>query len=586
MLALSLFGQFAFLAGAVFLSARRTIRAKGFLDGIIGGALWLYSLVIGGAFLFAVVIPSLLLLLGVDRQIVLKSFPEAIGVPPAVLLGWFPSFVFSIVIRYANDVMKMAQGKKPLRRPGFGERKHPVFSKTRRMKGTAHYDLAVVGGGIAGLYCCLRAPAGMSVALFEATDRVGGKIETVVMEGFQAEYGAMRFDPVRQPAVGMLLNELHLETEPFPEYNSPPVEERRTQYDLAAGEKDLNALELFTEAIGRVLGKSGPDLMGLTAQEMEDFQRRGRCGNCPFWQQGLWNVLSDVVSPDAIKYIVNDGSFFHMIHENPGVAGWMITWVKMLQMSPHLQGVRGGMERITQEMLARIRRKGVAVHLNHSLQALSAGRGKKLTLVFPAGQCTADHVILALPPHPLGSVHGLPEEIRGLLHSVIPIPLLKCFFVVKDPWWHENTPNRGIGDFPTRELHYYRQADRGNVMVYADRPCLNFWGRYVKAQYHDRAQINSDPDLPLAFAKRMKIDPGTILTYGIRDWGRDPYGGAGHLWRPGVEPWKVSEKLEAFALTDRGPANVHICGEAFSDFQGFMEGALHSADNALTKALE
>jgi hypothetical protein len=76
----------------------------------------------------------------------------------------------------------------------------------------------------------------------------------------------------------------------------------------------------------------------------------------------------------------------------------------------------------------------------------------------------------------------------------------------------------------------------------------------------------------------MKIDPAAILAYGIRDWGRAPYGGAGHLWRPGFEPWNVSAKLEAFSLTDRAPANVHICGEAFSDFQGFMEGVLRSGD--------
>jgi len=229
------------------------------------------------------------------------------------------------------------------------------------MKSAEHYDLAAVGGGIAGLYCCLHAPAGMKVALFEATDRVGGKIETVPMEGFQAEYGAMRFDPVHQPMVGELLGDLHLETGPFPEYNSPPVRERRTKCDLAAEEKDLNAPELFT---------------------------------------------------------------------------------------------------------------------------------------------------------------------RALSHAVLRLPLLKCFFVVKDPWWHEDIPNRGIGDFPARELHYYRQADRGNVMVYADRPCLNFWGRHVQAGCHDRAQINREPELPRAFARRMKIDPATILAYGIRDWGRAPYGGA------------------------------------------------------------
>ena len=448
-----------------------------------------------------------------------------------------------------------------------------------------HYDLVVVGGGIAGLYCCLHAPAGMRIALFEATGRVGGKIETVALEGFQAEYGAMRFDPGHQPMVEKLLQDLDLETEPFPEYNSPPVEGRRTRYDLAEDEKDLDALELFARAIGRVLGKSESELLSLTPQELEEFRRHGRHGGYYLWEQGLWNVLSDVISPGAIRYIMNDGSFFHMIHENPG-ALWMITWITMLQMSPALQGVRGGMERITDRMLARVQNKGIEIHLHHALQALTPDGGKKAILAFPAGTCTADHVILAVPPYPLRAVRGLPEGIRTLLHAVVPIPLVKCFFVVRDPWWHENTPNRGIGDIPTRELHYYRQGDRGNVMVYADRPCLSFWSRYVKGEYHDRAETNRDPELPLVFARQMKIEPETILACGIRDWTREPYGAAGHLWRTGVEPWDVSAKLEAFSLTGQAPENVHICGEAFSDFQGFMEGALRSAHRALAQALD
>jgi len=197
-------------------------------------------------------------------------------------------------------------------------------------------------------------------------------------------------------------------------------------------------------------------------------------------------------------------------------------------------------------MCARIEARGIEVHLNHTLQALTPNEGDRVALtfrpVFARQSCHSRSSSASLH-----AVRGLPEDIRTLLNSVIAIRLLKCFFVVRNPWWHENTPNRGIGGLPTREMHYYRQADRGNVMVYADRPCINFWCRYVQAGYHDRAEINRDPELPLAFARQMKIDPATILAYGIRDWTRDPYGGAGHLWRPGVEPWKVSAKLEAFS---------------------------------------
>lgn len=117
MLTLSLCGQFVCLAAALFLSARRTIRAKGFFAGIIGGALWLYSLLLGGTFLLSVVIPSVLILLGADKHAVIVSFPEAICMTPVFLLGWFPSIVFAVVVRYANDPMKITRGKKPERPP-------------------------------------------------------------------------------------------------------------------------------------------------------------------------------------------------------------------------------------------------------------------------------------------------------------------------------------------------------------------------------------------------------------------------------------------------------------------------------------
>ena len=115
MLMLSLCGQFVVLVAALFLSAKRTICAKSFFDGIIEGALWLYGLLIGGTFLLSVVIPGLLILLGADRHVVVDSFPEAICMTPVFLLGWFPSFVFSIIVRCANDLVMIARGKKPKR---------------------------------------------------------------------------------------------------------------------------------------------------------------------------------------------------------------------------------------------------------------------------------------------------------------------------------------------------------------------------------------------------------------------------------------------------------------------------------------
>jgi hypothetical protein len=173
------------------------------------------------------------------------------------------------------------------------------------------------------------------------------------MAGFNAEYGAMRFDPARQFMMGKLIQELDLETEPFPEGTSLSATKRRTVYDLAPGEKELTALESMQMAMQRVLGKSKKELFALTEAELEHFRREGRHRDKYLWQRGLWNVFSEILSHDAIKCMISEGSFYHFIHENPSAAGRMVTWVKMLQMSKHLQGIKNGMQRLTVNFLSK-----------------------------------------------------------------------------------------------------------------------------------------------------------------------------------------------------------------------------------------
>ncbi len=72
-----------------------------------------------------------------------------------------------------------------------------------------------------------------------------------------------------------------------------------------------------------------------------------------------------------------------------------------------------------------------------------------------------------------------------------------------------------------------------------------------------------------------------IHSYAIRDWSRPPYGAGCHAWVPGARSWEVRETLKAFNLTGGTTKNVHIVGEAFSDYHGFIEGALRSARDAI-----
>jgi lysine 2-monooxygenase len=87
-------------------------------------------------------------------------------------------------------------------------------------------DLAIVGGGIAGLYVAWRAAKsealrsrmgrGLSIELFEATPRIGGRLLSVKMPGvdFHAELGGMRYTS-NHILFRRTINDLQLQSKPF-----------------------------------------------------------------------------------------------------------------------------------------------------------------------------------------------------------------------------------------------------------------------------------------------------------------------------------------------------------------------------------
>jgi monoamine oxidase len=53
-----------------------------------------------------------------------------------------------------------------------------------------------------------------------------------------------------------------------------------------------------------------------------------------------------------------------------------------------------------------------------------------------------------------------------------------------------------------------------------------------------------------------------------------PYGGAWHTWNQGVKSWEVMKKIAA-PVPEMA---LHIVGEAWSTNQGWVEGALETAE--------
>jgi hypothetical protein len=67
-----------------------------------------------------------------------------------------------------------------------------------------------------------------------------------------------------------------------------------------------------------------------------------------------------------------------------------------------------------------------------------------------------------------------------------------------------------------------------------------------------------------------------------KNWGKWPYGGAWHCWKPGFKYDELIEKMRHPLPNE----NVFICGETYSVEQGWAEGALKTAERLLCEDLD
>jgi len=486
-------------------------------------------------------------------------------------------------------------------------------------------DTIIVGGGITGLYTCykLKQVKGINhtISLFEGTARFGGRIETVEMGGFLAEYGPMRFEKMAQPLLMDLITELGLETKYFTPYAA--ATDPDSLFDLTFDESGgrlhgnkLTTLELLKLGILRLLNASCGDMddpddprhlewWATLDEGYYSYVRNKATYNGKYlYQMGFWNALSLVLSHHAVSKIIHYGTFYHLIHFNPNAAEWIIFWLRGLHPNDELVGIDQGTEALILELVRRLDSSSdlsVSLHLNHRLTALLPQPDGQVLLEFQTDHTTvkalARHVVLALPLYPLMQLHPLlPGHIGELVDSVIPIPLVKCFFVNENPWWDESTPTQTrASSTPSREIHYDVKKEgsskRGIVMVYGDSPSMHYWTPFVQQQEHLKAEMNLDKRLVEGYlqylrsnlhntdVKEIDSEAALISCFGIRDWSRKPFEAGCHIWKAGVRVEEAIKELTAFSLdiSSLSNKNVHICGEAYSDFQGFIEGGLRTS---------
>jgi monoamine oxidase len=544
-----------------------------------------------------------------------------------------------------------------------------VVAKEKR-----HYDVAIVGAGVSGTYAAWRLAnsenyKGKTVALFEGSDRIGGRLYTLNLKGSKKqeipgckctlELGGMRFLE-RQKLVSGLVNTLGLVTADFKDgsgnhnyyvrgarFNDNDVQKAPwiLPYRFQSEETGKTAANLVKDAFLAAIGKSGCDLLALDVSR-EEVEKVKTKDNVPLFEVGLWNILSEELSPEAQNF-AQDLLGFNTIFENWNAAEAVRWFLKDLPSSGSSNGtsqeipagpkfITGGYETLPRTLLEEFKKAGGAYFDCYLLSKIETGGSGRpgVMLRFERTEkerkgktegwtqgfkrtgdridVRADQVILALGRRALELIDFSSLNARNIYEKVLPSisakPASKLILAFKGntPEWWERRGGYAATDLPLRQCYpiLRKDHDGGPCPVYLllagynDGRAVEFWNGYLdppRGLYDGLTLLRKDNPkkrekkfigrmLDQAHKQLIEVfGPGKPIpepTGGVyMDWTADPYGGGWHFWRPG---FKVSD---IFTMLDSGPFGndvpIYLCGEAWSPEQGWVEGALKSAERLL-----
>jgi monoamine oxidase len=484
-------------------------------------------------------------------------------------------------------------------------------------------DTAIVGGGVSGLYSAWRlsqsgVPASLNV--YEASERLGGRLDTVEVPALscKVEMGAMRFTS-SQLLVSRLLSHLNVPSEAFVNSTLQHMYLRGVSIPMGpsgplgpvpyrlAGLESAYPFVLLVQAMERAV----PNALSLTPVEWAQTIRDFRLGGKPLWEWGFWNLIQSVISNEGYQ-LISAGLGEQSISANWSAASalpMMCQIIKDVQQKDGLNRPTGGWVTLVDHLAAKIvATPGCNIEIGHTLRSIRAAANHEypIELLFESAEeataVSAKNVVLALPREALERVEFGREISRetkliNLFQQVMQIPAFKLYVAYDSPWWTDScgwSDGYSITDLPIRQVYYGAgQAGTpdctGRILMasYADFSSVQFWTGLTGMGSGQRNRIFQENGsggplnavLQVAAAQLREFHgiypklPEPVWS-AYADWSRGNYGAGWHAWLPGLDPnIAIPNMRKPF-----GELPIYICGEAFSYYQGWVEGALSSAE--------
>jgi monoamine oxidase len=392
-----------------------------------------------------------------------------------------------------------------------------------------HYDAVVVGGGPGGTYAAWQMQTGevaadsalpqdptqRSIALFELSDRIGGRLESIVppsMDSLYAEFGGMGYtsnDTILLAAV----QGLGLASEPFPHggasnilylrgvrfTNAQATDPSIVPYRLQADEQGIDPRALVPTTIEKVF----PGSSNWTEEQWQQATSQPYNGRS-LSDTGFWNFLLENMSNEALSYARDSmGHFFEVANWNCAQA---LPWY-MLDGNASYYTLTDGYDLLPKTMAQQFTSAGGDIFMStgvSSVQQVTSGpQGQTaMEILTTDGQsCTADLVVLALPRRSLELITSdVLAEAGALVGSVTGQPVMKVFCCYDEAWWTGLSIAQGSSgtDLPVGQVWYFGpDPETGKALLlgtYDDTLSTSFWEGLSSGPRFPSGSGNVDPN--------------------------------------------------------------------------------------------
>ncbi len=314
----------------------------------------------------------------------------------------------------------------------------------------------------------------------------------------------------------------------------------------------------------------------------------------PLTDWSISEAFASVLSPEAHRFVVDSfGYDSGMRPLNLGDAIQYLTGGGDPTAEARVPVI--GMDGVPLGLAGRFSAGGGAIHLEHELHGCALADGAVL-LRFAERDVIARKVVLTMAIPALRAVASASNALdtpawRQVLSSVEGFPATKLYLWYGRPWWRDGpaaVPGiRTTTDLVNRKVFYFDTRADSQAAVLAEytdgrhtQPWVDLAGGASNGEPAPPAVLDRVGELLREIHSALDIpDPeGSAFMH----WGSDPRETGWTFWRAGFR----SDDMMDLAVQPEPDVPIFVAGETFSRNQGWVEGALETAQLVLARLID